>query len=454
MSRVGASLLGQVGLGDLVATDVDGYVATAARLAGDRERLRDAAYRPARADAPVAAARRRRRHRRDRGRLPRHVAAVGGFAHDVAAMKIRAAVLEPPPNEPFRVEELDLDDPRRGEVLVRSRGRRRVSQRLAPRHRRDEAPDAASSPATKAPASSKRSAPGVDDVAVGDHVVLNWAPSCGHCFYCLRGRPNLCETYTAPIWAGTMLDGTTRLQPDSGEAGLQLLRPRRVRDAHGRAARRAASSSARTCRSTSPRWSAAPSRPASARRCSPPACGRARASSSSAAAASGLNIIQGARLCGAAPIIAVDTHVAEDLGRQSTLARKASSWPATTSIAIAKHHTHGRGADHVFEAVGIPAVQESALDCVRPGGTLTLAGLRRWARATNFPSAVHHAAGEDDQGQLLRHRQRAARFPACCSTCTVRSKLNLDDLITRRYPLEQINEAYRGHGHAASSRGA
>jgi S-(hydroxymethyl)glutathione dehydrogenase/alcohol dehydrogenase len=58
---------------------------------------------------------------------------------------------------------------------------------------------------------SRRSGPGVDDFAVGDHVVLNWAPACGRCFYCLHEQSNLCETYTAPIWAGTMLDGTTRL---------------------------------------------------------------------------------------------------------------------------------------------------------------------------------------------------------------------------------------------------
>src|SRR5206468_10216573 len=52
----------------------------------------------------------------------------------------------------------------------------------------------------------------------GDHVVLSWAPACGRCFYCLHGKPNLCETYTASIWAGTMLDGTTRLHTADGKA--------------------------------------------------------------------------------------------------------------------------------------------------------------------------------------------------------------------------------------------
>ena len=54
----------------------------------------------------------------------------------------------------------------------------------------------------------------VSRVKRGDHVICSWNPHCGHCFYCLRGKPNLCETYTKPIWAGTMLDGTTRLTRD------------------------------------------------------------------------------------------------------------------------------------------------------------------------------------------------------------------------------------------------
>jgi len=34
---------------------------------------------------------------------------------------------------------------------------------------------------------------GVTELAVGDHVILSWAPTCGRCHYCVIGRPNLCE---------------------------------------------------------------------------------------------------------------------------------------------------------------------------------------------------------------------------------------------------------------------
>src|SRR5471032_359751 len=35
----------------------------------------------------------------------------------------------------------------------------------------------------------------VDDIKTGDHVILSWNPHCGHCFYCDRDVPILCETY-------------------------------------------------------------------------------------------------------------------------------------------------------------------------------------------------------------------------------------------------------------------
>ena len=55
---------------------------------------------------------------------------------------------------------------------------------------------------------------GVTRLKAGDPVGLNWAPNCGSCFYCLRDRPNLCTSYVEPLWAGTMMDGTTRLSLD------------------------------------------------------------------------------------------------------------------------------------------------------------------------------------------------------------------------------------------------
>ena len=51
----------------------------------------------------------------------------------------------------------------------------------------------------------------VDDIAVGDHVVMVFMPSCGHCVPCAEGRPALCEPGAAANGAGTLLSGARRL---------------------------------------------------------------------------------------------------------------------------------------------------------------------------------------------------------------------------------------------------
>src|SRR5437588_637514 len=56
--------------------------------------------------------------------------------------------------------------------------------------------------------------PGVTRVAVGDHVALSWAPSCGACDECLRDLPQLCSTAWPAMGEGGLLDGTTRLSRD------------------------------------------------------------------------------------------------------------------------------------------------------------------------------------------------------------------------------------------------
>jgi Zn-dependent alcohol dehydrogenase len=155
----------------------------------------------------------------------------------------------------------------------------------------------------------------------------------------------------------------------------------------------------------------------------------------------GLNVIQGARLCGATPILAVDARtekiwVAKHFGAQSVVLAE------DDVLAFVHRHTHGRGADHVFDATGLPAVQESALACVRPGGTLTLPGLAPMGTATNFPSAVITRQEKTIRGSYYGSVHPPRDFPLLLDLYK-QGKLNLDDLITRRYRLEQINDAYR-----------
>ena len=66
----------------------------------------------------------------------------------------------------------------------------------------------------------------VDSVFVGDEVVLSWAPSCGHCADCARGRPAACVPLHRAIGNGTLVDGTT---------GMSLRAARRCTAARRRA---------------------------------------------------------------------------------------------------------------------------------------------------------------------------------------------------------------------------
>jgi S-(hydroxymethyl)glutathione dehydrogenase/alcohol dehydrogenase len=55
---------------------------------------------------------------------------------------------------------------------------------------------------------------GVARVKAGDHVICSWNPHCGHCFYCERGVPILCEPYKRNEPKGLLLDGSSRLMRD------------------------------------------------------------------------------------------------------------------------------------------------------------------------------------------------------------------------------------------------
>jgi Zn-dependent alcohol dehydrogenase len=124
-------------------------------------------------------------------------------------VKIRAAVLEGT-GGPMEVTELELADPGPDEVLVRLHA-------SGVCHSDENAIDGTSE--TRCPAVLghegagvvERVGAGVTRVAVGDHVALSWAPSCGTCSECLRELPQLCSTAWPAMGTGGLLDGTTRL---------------------------------------------------------------------------------------------------------------------------------------------------------------------------------------------------------------------------------------------------
>jgi S-(hydroxymethyl)glutathione dehydrogenase / alcohol dehydrogenase len=111
------------------------------------------------------------------------------------------------------------------------------------------------------------------------------------------------------------------------------------------------------------------------------------------------------------------------------------------SISGIREATGGRGADHVFEAVGVPAVQEQALAAVRPGGTLVLAGLSAMGSGTNLPGAVITRQEKTIKGSYYGSVHPRRDFPLLLDLYKSR-RLDLEALVSKHYTLSQINEAY------------
>jgi Zn-dependent alcohol dehydrogenase len=362
-------------------------------------------------------------------------------------MRVRAAVFHEP-HHPFRVETLDLAPPRDGEVLLRvaAAGVCHSDWHLMTGATRHPVPVV---PGHEGAGVVEAVGAGVGRVRPGDHVALSWAPSCGACFYCLNDRPGLCATYLGPVWAGTMLDGTTRLSSD------------------GRPVYHFSSLACFADHAVVPQECCVPvgkdvPLPVAALVGCAVTTGvgavlntaRVKPGSSVAvfgAGGVGLSIVLGARLAGAARIIAVDRteargELARTFGATDALVTGPETVPAVRAL------TGGRGADYAFEAVGNPAVQEEAFAAARPGGTLVLAGIAPAGSATNLPGALITRQEKAVLGTYYGSSNPARDFPLYAELY-LRGKLDLDRLVSRTYPLEKINEAYADMLSGANARG-
>jgi len=280
-------------------------------------------------------------------------------------------------------------------------------------------------------------------VRPGDHVVCSWNPSCGHCYYCDRDQPILCEPFTKHQPAGHLLDGTSRLS-----LGGRKLHHFSVVSSHAEYAIVPETGAIRV-----------PSEIPFDRACLigcgvmtgvGAACRIARIAAGSTVAvigcgAVGLNAIQGARLQEAASIIAIDRDPA-----RLALAKRFGATHAVDAgadaVAAVKDLTEGRGADCVLESAGHPAAFRLSAEITRPGGQLVWLGKVAVGQDVAFRWGA--LMGEK---RITRSSYGGARprrdFP-WLARLYLDGKLKLDELITMRLPLDRINE-----GFAAMTRG-
>jgi S-(hydroxymethyl)glutathione dehydrogenase/alcohol dehydrogenase len=152
----------------------------------------------------------------------------------------------------------------------------------------------------------------------------------------------------------------------------------------------------------------------------------------------GLSCVQGGVLAGAARIVAVDVvpaklELARRLGATDTVDAS-----RTDPVAAIRDLTRG-GADYAFEAVGNVAVIRQALEALGPGGTLTIVGVPKLGSKLDF---VVHALYQNKA--ILGCRYGTARprrdFPMLADLY-LGGRLRIDELITRRYALEDFASA-------------
>ncbi|OBI08494.1 alcohol dehydrogenase [Mycolicibacter heraklionensis] len=353
-------------------------------------------------------------------------------------MKTIAAVAHAP-NQPFEIMELDLQGPGPGEVLIKfvAAGLCHSDLHLADGDWPSRFPIVGGHEGSGI---IEDVGPGVTKVQPGDHVVCCFIPSCGSCRYCSTGRQNLCDM-GATILEGCMPDGTFRFRAKGTDyGGFCML---------GTFAERATVSQHSVVKIDD--W--LPLETAVLVGCGVPT-GWATANYAGGVRAGdtvviygiggvGINAVQGAAHAGAKHVVAVDPV---EFKRETAVKLGATHAYATADEATAAiaELTRGQMADQALITVGDlgEAVITAAINTVGKGGTVVIAAMARLDDLDVQVSGTMLALyGKTIKGTLFGGANPQYDIVRLLRLYDA-GQLKLDELITRRYTLEQVNEGY------------
>lgn len=340
-------------------------------------------------------------------------------------MKTRAAIFRAP-GEPLEVREVDLEEPGPGDVLVRLaavgicgsdlhlvRGEWSRPTPMVLGHEGAGVVEAVGE--------------AVVGLAPGDRVVLSWAPSCGECEPCRNGRPVACAPLRAGIAAGTLADGTT---------GLRL---------NGETVYRMTAIGALAERTVLPAKAALPL-PAdvSLEHAALIGCAaltgvgavlnRAKVEAGSSvlvvgAGGVGQFVCQGARIAGAARIVAVDPLPAR---REQALLLGATEAHEPTGV---------EGTfDYAFDAAGGADTFALAVRAARGGGMVVAVGMPPTGVAYELAPAELTNEEKTLTGSLYGSEDPAVALPALLEHIRA-GRLDLEHALGPSFPLEHANDA-------------
>jgi Zn-dependent alcohol dehydrogenase len=357
---------------------------------------------------------------------------------------MKAVVLRAP-GRPVAVEDVELDPPKAEEVLVRvaAAGVCHSDVRLADGELGDGRWPMVLG--HEGAGVVEAVGDGVVHVAPGDHVAFSFVPACRTCRACRSGRPNLCEVAGANGFAGTLMDGTGRLHANGETLQHGLMTACFAEHAV------VAAAGAVPIPAELPLWQAAllgcgvvtgigavrnVAKVASGDSVCVIGCGGV-----------GLQVIAGARLAGAAPIVAVD-RAADKLELARTHGATDVVDSSSQDAAAAVRELTGGGADHAFEVVGRPETIRLAWDSIRAGGQAVVVGLVPRGVEVSVPG-IEFLSDKSLRGTYYGSGDAAADLPRLAALA-LRGELNLADVVTHTTDLDGVEDALerlrRGEG--------
>jgi S-(hydroxymethyl)glutathione dehydrogenase / alcohol dehydrogenase len=276
---------------------------------------------------------------------------------------------------------------------------------------------------------------GVAGVAPGDHVVLSWVPPCRRCRGCLAGRPWACTGTRAG--EHVLEDGTTRFRRPSGEDVYSYLAVASL------AERTVVSSAAAIPVPSEVAFDVAALIGCAVTTGVGAVLNTARVSAGASVVVIGcggvgLSVVMGARLAGADPLVAVDLsdeklELAMEVG--ATHAVRGDGTVAQEVAAV----TAG-GADFVFEAIGLPRTIELVSDLLTRGGVGVLVGMTPVGVRASLDVYSFVDAGKALVGSSYGSADPAVDFPRLAGLY-LEGRLPLDRLLSHRIALEEVDEA-------------
>jgi len=269
----------------------------------------------------------------------------------------------------------------------------------------------------------------------GDHVVLSWVENCGRCHFCIAGHAHLCDAMMASMMSG----GELVFQKD----GVQIARMAGV-----------ASFAERTVVRGNAAIKIADDLPFD--RACLVGCGVMTGVGAAVNTAKvqpgdtvavfgcggvGLNVIQGAILCGASRVVAVDLspaklELAKTFGATDVVNGKDGNAPDQI-----RSLTGGLGVDFAFEVIGIPAVITEAYFSLKRGGKVIVVGVPPMGEMVQIPGQMIALEEKSIIGSLYGSANMKRDMPRLIELYQGK-KLKLDELVSKRIKLEDVNVAF------------